>query len=266
MLALTGLAQAPAADISSALADITTGTDTYLNHKRLLLTIDGVKSWVTLPKETAAGAPWNWRMKFPSTLRNADEALLERGFHIAYCGSWSFGNEAQLAAFDALYQRLTAAGLSSKPALTGSSRGGVSAYAWAKTHPDRVGIVNGDNPVCNVWSWPGGAGTGKGSGKSWSKCQKDLGIDSLDAALVDPRNPINGLDALAAAGVPLLHAVGTKDEAVPATENTDIIAERYRALGGTITILVREGAGHHPHGFDDPSEVVDIITAACAGK
>ncbi len=49
------------------------------------------------------------------------------------------------------------------------------------------------------------------------------------------------------------------DEVVPIDENTRILGERYRRLGGPITLIVKPGAGHHPHSLRDPTPIVGFI-------
>ncbi|MDY0033721.1 MAG: alpha/beta hydrolase, partial [FCB group bacterium] len=56
-----------------------------------------------------------------------------------------------------------------------------------------------------------------------------------------------------------LHVCGAADTDVPVAENTAILAERYRALGGSITLIIKEGCAHHPHSLEDPKPIVDFI-------
>ena len=67
-------------------------------------------------------------------------------------------------------------------------------------------------------------------------------------ALAWKGNPVDNLEPLAKAGIPLIHVVGDKDNAVPVAENTAIIEERYKALKGEITVFHKPNTGHHPHG------------------
>ncbi len=64
---------------------------------------------------------------------------------------------------------------------------------------------------------------------------------------------------LAARRVPLLHVFGDADEVVPWAENTGLIASRYQALGGSITPIRKPGLGHHPHGLDDSTPIIEFI-------
>lgn len=72
-------------------------------------------------------------------------------------------------------------------------------------------------------------------------------------------NPVDNLESLARAHVPLLHVYGDADEVVPWEENTGVIADRYRRLGGVITLIAKNGVGHHPHGLDDSTPIVEFI-------
>lgn len=56
-----------------------------------------------------------------------------------------------------------------------------------------------------------------------------------------------------------VHVFGDADDVVPWEENTGIIAERYKKLGGDITLIRKPGIGHHPHGLDDSTPIVEFI-------
>ena len=72
-------------------------------------------------------------------------------------------------------------------------------------------------------------------------------------------NPVDNLAPLAAAKVPLLHVYGDADDVVPPDENTLLLAERYRKLGGSIELIAKPGIGHHPHGLADSAPIVEFI-------
>jgi pimeloyl-ACP methyl ester carboxylesterase len=144
-------------------------------------------------------------------------------------------------------------------ALVGLSRGGLYCYNWATANPDKVACIYGDAPVCDFKSWPGGKGKGKGDARNWKLVQQLYGFQDEAEALAYKKNPIDCLQPLAKGGVPLLHVYGDADKVVPWEENTGIIATRYRKLGGKITLIAKPGVGHHPHGLDDPTPIVEFI-------
>jgi predicted esterase len=57
-------------------------------------------------------------------------------------------------------------------------------------------------------------------------------------------NPIDRLEPLAKAGVPILHIHGDADTVVPLEKNSQVLADRYRALGGKMKLTVIPGKGH----------------------
>ena len=236
--------------------------DTWRGFRRFRFKVDGRTAWVVEPRAPAPGKPWTWCMEFPDafTERTGVPTLIEKGFHHLHIEVGNtFGSPPALRSFDAFYHAVTNAGLAARGNLVGISRGGLYAYNWAARTPERVATIYGDAPVCDFKSWPGGKGTGKGSPSDWQKLIGDYGFPDEAAALRYPSNPVDNLRPLAKAGVALVHVVGDTDDVVPVTENTRLVEERYKAMGGTVLVLHKPGVGHHPHGLDDPGPVVDFI-------
>ena len=48
-------------------------------------------------------------------------------------------------------------------------------------------------------------------------------------------------------------------EVVPWDENTGLVAERYRALWGAITLIRKPWVRHHPHWLDDSTPIVEFL-------
>ncbi len=237
----------------------------YHSFQRYDFTVDGCNAIVVAPKQELPGRPWIWRAEFFDAYPGVDLALLEKGFHLAYIEVGNtFGCPDALKHWDVFYKELTTKyGLSKKPALEGLSRGGLYIYNWADAHPRQVGCLFGDAPVCDFKSWPAGKGKGVGSPQDWQDLMKCYHFKSEAEALAYKKNPIDNLKSLAKAHVPIIHIYGDVDEYVPHEENTMILAERYKKLGGEITTIVKKGVGHHPHGLDDPTPVVDFIVRHC---
>ena len=68
---------------------------------------------------------------------------------------------------------------------------------------------------------------------------------------------LEDLSPLAKAGVPLLIVSGSLDPAL--NDNTRVIQQRYKELGGQVTVVIKEGEGHYPTAPRDPKPVVDFI-------
>ncbi len=223
--------------------------------------VDGKTVSVVVPKEVAKGKPWVWHGEFFGHKPAPDIALLGKGYHIVYMKiNDMLGSPKAVQHWNALYETLTGQyGFAKKASLVGLSRGGLYCYNWASANPDKVACIYGDAPVCDFKSWPGGKGKGKGDAKNWGLVLSLWGFKDEAAALAYKGNPIDSLEPLAKAKVPLLHVYGDADVVVPADENTLIIAERYRKLGGEIQLIAKPGVGHHPHGLEDSTPIIEFI-------
>ena len=233
----------------------------YRGYARHDFVVDGCQTLVVEPRQQAAGRPWIWRAEFFDAFPQIDLALLARGFHLVYIGVGNtFGCPDALAHWDVLYREMTEKyGLSRKPVLEGLSRGGLYCFNWATNNTDKVGCILADNAVLDFKSWPGGKGKGKGSPGDWKKLLNDYHFKSEAEALAYTKNPIDNLAPLAKAKVPLLLLCGDADNVVPFEENGAIVKERYEKLGAPVTLLIKKGMGHHPHGLDDPTPAVEFI-------
>jgi len=246
--------------------------DRWHGHERRRFAFEGAEAWVVVPETALPGNPWSWCMMFPDafTERCASPQLVARGFHHAFLDVGnSFGSPAAVAKLARFHDDLVRRGLDPRPALVGISRGSLYAHRFACDHPDKVSVIYGDAGVCDIRSWPGGqmAGRkGKGSPDDWAELKKLYGFADDSQAIAWRGNPIDTLGPLARAGVALIHVVGDADDVVPPEENALVVAERYRALGGIVELIHKPGIGHHPHGLDDPTPVVDFLVRHATGK
>lgn len=218
---------------------------------------------VAVPKKTAPGHPWVWRARFWGHEPQTDIALLERGFHIAFCDvAEMFGNDKALSIWDNFYHLLTDSGLSAKAIMEGMSRGGVYIYRWAAKHPERVAAIYADAPVLDLKSWPGGKGKSAGSTQTWDTFKNVFGFENEQEALTFDGNPLDLTEQIARAGFPMLHVVGDDDEVVPVAENTEPFEKKIQNAGGAIKVIHKPGIGHHPHSLPNPQPIVDFVLMA----
>ena len=224
--------------------------------------VAGKQAIVAQPHVAAEGHPWVWRARFWGHQPQFDVAMLERGWHVAYIDVGAmFGAPEAVKRWDEFYATMVdQCQLNKKPILEGMSRGGLIIYNWAKANPTKVAGIYGDNPVCDARSWPGGK-HGNFSARDWKACLAIYGI-SEEQALTFQGWPIDGLEPLAKAKVPLLNVIGLVDTIVPPKENSDVLQSRYEALGGTMEVIRKPGKNHHPHSLVNPQPIVDFALRA----
>ncbi|WP_227020975.1 GDSL-type esterase/lipase family protein [Arenibacter algicola] len=227
----------------------------------------GIPCKVVKPKKVTPGAPWVLRARFWGHEPQTDIALLERGFHIAYCDVANlFGGPEAMKRWDRFYGLMTQAGLSKKVVLEGMSRGGLIVYNWAEKNPEKVACVYADAPVLDGKSWPGGLWKGKGSAADWEVFKTIYGLKSEREIAEFKGNPIHNIKSIAQGGFPMIHVCGAADEVVPIEENTKPFEEAIKANGGAISVIYKEGVGHHPHSLENPTPIVDFILSATHQK
>ena len=206
---------------------------------------------IVAPKKSAEGMPWIWRARFWGHEPQFDIAMLNKGYHVVYCNVGGlYGAPEAVERWNAYYKKLTDMGFAKKPILEGMSRGGLIIYNWAAANPDKVGAIYGDAPVMDIKSWP------KVTNAGMLKAYKFKGPDEAKAF---KGNPVDNLEPLAKAKIPIIHVVGGADKVVPVSENTAIAEKRYKELGGLFKVINKEGVKHHPHSLKDPTPLVEFM-------
>jgi lysophospholipase L1-like esterase len=215
---------------------------------------------LVLPKTPAPGNPWIWRTEFFNTEPQGDLALLAKGWVVAYLNVQNmYGAPAALDAMDKFYTQVVKENhLASKVVLEGFSRGGLFAFNWAARNPGEVAAIYADAPVLDFKSWPAGKGKGQGSPQDWQRLLKVYGLTE-EQALAYKLNPLDNLKPLADAKIPILSICGDSDKTVPFDENTQIMASRYKELGGEIQVILKPGGDHHPHSLTNPAPIVEFV-------
>ena len=220
---------------------------------------------VVCPDKPASGNPWIWNARFPDWHTQIDSILLTRGFFVTYINTDEFnGSPEGVKVWDEYFRYLTTTfRFENQVALEGVSRGGLYVYNFAKKYPWRVSCIYAEAPVCDFKSWPGGFGKGKGSPADWQLILKAYNFRDEAEAKTFSDNPVDNLDKLAAAKVPILHMIGLHDEIVPPEENTFLLVDRYIKLGGIATVVPctrgkQELEGHH-FDIESPSYAADFV-------
>lgn len=224
---------------------------------------DGAACKIVKPYKEAKGKPWVMRARFWGHQPQTDIALLEQGFHIAYCDvADMYGADKAVKRWNKLYAKMVKEGFHKKVVLEGMSRGGLIVYNWAAQNTDKVACIYADAPVMDIKSWPMGRGASEGSDDDVRQLLSVYGFSNEEAALKWRKNPVNHAGKIAKAGIPCLHVVGDADKVVPVSENTAVFEEEMERLGVPVTVIHKPGVGHHPHSLNNPEPIVHFILSA----
>ncbi|MCF7567862.1 GDSL-type esterase/lipase family protein [Sabulilitoribacter arenilitoris] len=222
---------------------------------------------IVTPKRIARGKPWVLRARFFGHQPQTDIALLERGYHIAYCDvAHFFGNDEAVNRWNVFYNFMVKNGFFHKVVLEGMSRGGLIVYNWAAENPEKVACIYADAPVLDGMSWPAAKGKGKGSKNDWDVFKKAYHITTEDEVANFKGNPIDKIEAIVRGGFQMIHVCGEADKVVPVDENTRIFEQKIKEKGGEIKTIYKAEIGHHPHSLENPTPIVDFILRATNNK
>ena len=231
------------------------------------LTVAGRPAFVMYPSgrlrldpTTRPSMPWVWYApNLPGLPGKAEQWMFDQflAAGVAIAGvdvGESYGSPNGRRVFDALHKLLIEErGMSRRPCLLARSRGGLMLYSWAAEHPELVSGIAGIYPVCNLTSYPG---LKKAAG-AYEMTEAEL------AKALPTHNPIDRLAPLAKASVPIFHIHGDTDRVVPLADNSAAVHDRYRKLGGEMTLQAIEGQGHNMwRGFFECQALVDFVIAS----
>ena len=240
----------------------------WYGYRRHNFELDGRKGFIVEPPHPAAGLPWSWCLQWADAFvpRTPALKLLERGFHHVYFDVFStYMNEEGVHELEKFYALLQTMQFHKKAALFGMSYGGLFSLRWAEEHPETVGVIWLDAPVCNL-GFAAERNEQNASAAMLKTMQEEAEkhfaayhVSSLQGLLAHPLNPLNNYLPIAKAGIPILAIRSGQDQSVLPETNIDLLEKLLREAGGNIQVVRRDYNGHHPHGLDDPTPLVDFI-------
>lgn len=180
---------------------------------------------IIAPNNPAPGKPWVFRAdRVLPRDATVEQALLAKGYYIVIPPITSQSGPVRKD-WDDFYAMLTAKGFSKWPVMEGTGAYGGEAYEWAIYNPDKVSCIYVDNVAMR--------------------------------SLMEIKQPIDTLAPLAKAGIKTLHVSGALDPWLKT--DTRVAEQKYKALGGSMTVLIIPGEGHFPRMPRDPEPIVAFI-------
>ena len=232
----------------------------WYGYRRIDFVFSGREAILVFPEQIAEGKPWVQYTEYFGAFPDTALALIERGYHLAFIANthrWGLEADYQLKKEFGQFLSQTY-GLSKRSTLLGMSCGGMIAVHVASRFPECVEALYLDAPVINLLSCPFALGNGKQDPALTEECLRVLRT-TLSEMLYYRGHPLDELPILVAAQIPVAMVYGNADLTVPYEENGALLEKAYRDAGCPIRVWEKPGCGHHPHGLEDPSPVVEQL-------
>lgn len=239
----------------------------WYGYRRHNFELDGCKGFIVEPPHPAPGLPWSWCLQWAEAFvpRTPALQLLDRGFHHVHMDVFNtYMNEEGVKKLEKFYDMLQKMHFNKKAALIGMSYGGLFSLRWAAEHPETVGAMYLDAPVCSL-------SFASERLEDYPKQMEDFikresekhfiayNVSDAEGLKNHPLNPMNKYLPIAEAKIPILAIRSGQDMSVIPETNIDVMEEKLLAAGGNIEVIRRDLYGHHPHGLDDPTPLTSFI-------
>lgn len=226
--------------------------------RRVDFLFEGREAILVFPTEANENKNWLLRTEYFGSFPNFDVEMLGRGWHLAFIKNvtrWCLDEDLDLKARFVKYLH-EEYGLYKKCVPVGLSCGGMIACKFAAKYPECVSVMYLDAPVMNLLSCPAGIGVANNN-----LFPEFLGATGMTLSeLISYRdNPIDKMHLLLKNDIPIIMVYGDSDKTVPYIENGAILEKFYRENGGTIVTVSKENCGHHPHGLEDSTPIIDFV-------
>ncbi len=230
-------------------------------YKRLDFRFEDRDAILVFPNVDGWGSGhWACKMEYFGAAPQLECDMLANGFHLAYLENrnrWGsdVDHDARIRFADYLKKEY---GLSHKFVPVGMSCGGIHSVNFASRYPDRVSVLYLDAPVLNFLSCPMGFGIGTELGGGWKELQEAYGF-TISTLLTYRDHPLDRIPTLIAHRIPVALVYGDSDTLVPYIENGKHLEDRYLEAGIPLFCEGKAGCGHHPHGLEDTSGILEFI-------
>lgn len=225
---------------------------------------EGLRAQIVFPKIPRNGR-WALKTEYADAFPETEIELLNRGWCIAYNQNhhrWASDEDLQRKC-DFIKFISAKFALDKKCTIVGMSCGGMYGIKVAALCPDLIQVLYLDAPVVNLLSCPLALGDSKAP-----LYQEFHGFTgkTISEMLAYREHPLDKIPVLAENKIPVILVAGDSDETVPYHENGALLEKYYKEKGLNITVHIKSGAGHHPHGLDNPQMLANEIEACYTAK
>jgi len=225
--------------------------------KRIDFEFEGREAILIFPEKANENKNWLFKTEYFHAFPGFEIEMVKRGWHLAFIKNitrWCLDEDLDLKKRFAEYLSETY-GLYKKCIPVGMSCGGLIGSKFAAKYPECVSALYLDAPVLNLLSCP--AGIGKAGDSMLEEFKNATGM-SMSELICYREHPIDKMHLLLENKIPVMLVYGDSDDVVPYEENGAILAKYYRENGGNITVIGKKGCGHHPHGLEDHTPLIEF--------
>lgn len=201
---------------------------------------------------------WALKTEYFDAFPDVQLRLLALGYHVAHIQNitrWHVWEDTDARAELVEYMH-NSYGLSKKCVIIGMSCGGMQGIYFAAKYPQYVSCMYLDAPVINFLSWP--ASMGVAIDNDYTEFENATGITKQD--LLSYRNhPLDHIPELVKNNIPIILVCGDSDEIVPYEENGKLLNDMYVQSDVVIKTIIKENCGHHPHGLEDNTPIIEFL-------
>ena len=240
---------------------MTYAESSWNGFRRLDFEFEGYPALIILPRTPHPARRLAMKMEYFGAFPATEIAMLEAGYHLCYLKNrsrWGTDDdcERKKKLIDLLADEF---GTARRIVTVGMSCGGFHSVSFASRYPEYVSFLYLDAPLLSFFSTAPHRHAHETMEVRWPEVQKAWGFATYAEAYSYNDQPIHRLATLTENALPVGLVYGTSDEVVPAVENAEILLEYYHSKGTPIRAWRRPSYGHHPHGLEDPRELIEYI-------
>lgn len=213
---------------------------------------------LVFPNEENKTDKWLLKTEYFDAFPDLEIEMVKRGWHLAYVANltrWCLDEDLDVKKAFAEYLQETY-GLSRRCVPVGMSCGGMIAVKLAARHPDMIFCLYLDAPVMNLLSCP--CGLGRAGAGMYEEFVTATGM-TLEDLITYRDHPMDKVPVLLQNHIPVMMVYGDADDVVPYEENGIVLEKMYKAQDGVLKCIGKKGCGHHPHGLEDVTPIVQFL-------
>lgn len=203
---------------------------------------------------------WALKTEYFNAFTDVQDKLLENGINLVFVENetrWCKDIDIEIKRDFVSYLH-NEFGFDDRCIIIGMSAGGLIGIKFAAIYPECVSVLYLDAPVLNLLSCPLSLGCAQKNDDMIAEFCSVMNTNASEL-LSYREHPIDKIHRLLENKLPIVLVCGLDDVVVPYCENGKLLYDYYKANGGEIKQILKENCGHHPHGLEDPSEIVGFI-------